>query len=187
MKYFKYVPIENAERIAQEVRNTFPPSFYNIGLVHLSVDKERLLQIPELVTAIEKVKPIDHVGWMHVISFWPEWAWPHRRFVHIDVIGEGKSEWVLNFPIYNCVNTSSAFYKVNDEDVEILPGTAHAAKKYTVPTWSIDECEVIEQIDSEVDRAVLYNVTKPHCVINHTPEQRIILQVGFDKKFNWEK
>jgi hypothetical protein len=81
----------------------------------------------------------------------------------------------LNFPISNCEESDTIFYKTNTPlDIEIL------TKPNGVIYKSIKNKDWIELDRYTLDRATLINTHVPHKIINRGKNKRIALSIRFD-------
>jgi hypothetical protein len=122
--------------------------------------------VPELKTAFIKYKGLTPI----YVAFYVAWK---ITAIHRDA---GSLSARINFPILNCKNTITNFYKNAVFKEYINLGTA-------VPSYSVSNTDY-ELVDSiEIKKATLLRVHEAHNVIvpKNFPVPRITMSVGFNK------
>jgi len=99
-----------------------------------------------------------------------------KQMIHTDV---GDNELAINFPVFNCENTRTYFYKPKD-------GAPQVKVKYTpgtnLPYVSYEPEMVSEVCFFTLNKPVLLNVKKPHSIDNQTDNNRVSISFRFNKE-----
>jgi len=173
---YKLIDLPNVEKIADIVYKRLPIE-YKTRTQFYSQPKELFEKFETLFNSIEVVKPREDIVNFAIVT-----CNPHSRSpVHTDTIGDGHVS-AINFPIYNCRDTYTCFYKIlNNAETRI------ADQDHGDPYVNYDPND-LEEIDRlYLHKAAVFNTQVPHGIINDTDEPRIILSVRFNTPIDISK
>jgi hypothetical protein len=117
---------------------------------------------------------------LDVIESWlfqtfPASEWQDNGTIHIDLDRHENPNIVLNWPIFNCLNTYMNFWQVNDQVSGNMAFTPIFQKDYR--TFKKEECNLIDQL--ELTSPHLINVAIPHNVSTRVEAYRLIMSFRF--------
>lgn len=93
--------------------------------------------------------------------------------IHID--DDAAHPFRINFPILNCKDTETRFYKVSD-----MPTTERQLNRLALHFFDPAKCELVDSF--ELDRPVIIKTQEPHQVIvHHSTPPRISCTVAFNE------
>jgi hypothetical protein len=173
--YYKFIDLPHLEEISAGVLKLLPPELLQNTRFTSDHYIGRYKKIPGFVEAIETIKPFDEVDAVCYII-----VGPNDKLVKHTDIGY-KNPIVLNIPIYNCLDTFSVFYKVENRTQTLIAGDFGTANNL-LDSYEADETEVVEKV--VMSKPMLYNVSMPHNAINDTTEPRVVLSVRFKTAFD---
>lgn len=166
---FKILDIDSVsfEKIKDEI-SVFNKSIESVPGRFTIVDKESALNaLPTIVEWFKKnnleVRQIAHISIGAHIT----------QQAHID---SGEPELALNFPVLNCDNVTTEFFKLEQQDLTI---------QYTIGTnlpyhhFNSDNKNIIGSFS--LMQPTLLNIKMPHRVVNNTDLERISLSFRFKK------
>ena len=173
---FKLIDLPNVETIADIVYKRLPME-YQTRTLFQSQPRELFEKFEILLSSIEIVKPRTDIVNIAIVTCKPQ----SRSPIHVDTIGDQHLS-AINFPIYNCKDTYTCFYKIlnNAEPRTIV-------QEHGDPYLDYDPTD-LEEIDRMyLHKAAVFNTQVPHGVINDTDETRIILSVRFRTPIDMSK
>jgi hypothetical protein len=172
---YKFIDLPYFKEIAAGVLKLLPPELLQQTRFTVDHYTGRYKKIPHFVEAIETLKPFEEVDAVCYII-----VGPNDRLVKHTDIGY-KNPIVLNIPVYNCDDTYSVFYRVDNRTKTLIAGDFGTAN-HLLDSYEADETEVVEKV--VMSKPMLYNVSVPHNAINDTTEPRVVLSVRFKTPFD---
>ena len=165
---YKLIDLPDIEKIADILYKRLPIE-YKTQTMFQSQSLELFEKFETLLSSVELIKPRTDISNIALVTCAPHSKAP----VHTDTLGDGHVS-AINFPIYNCKDTYTCFYKVlnNAEPKTIV-------QEHGDPYFDYD-LKDLEEIDRlYLHKAAVFNTQVPHGVINNTDETRIVLSVRF--------
>ena len=155
MKYYKKLDLPGWEIVSQKTYNLlekYEEKFLGTedrrAIIYL--DKIHYLRlVPEVLTIFKPYNlTIKTISAIRAIS--------HDNLLHIDKLCE--STYRINFPIKNCDNTYTKFYRVKDPSNS---GWTHS--NYPLTLFKDEDCVFEDEVT--VDRPTMLNVRAPHKIV----------------------
>ena len=175
---YKKLKIENYNQILAELKQWFEPQIPNDGHgdAFLKLDNNGFRNsCPQSIKWFEE----NNLNIIAVVltTFLPNNAQKDSDAPHIDT---QTTDLAINFPIINCENTFTSFYKTINEN-KILTKLDNG-----ITYWTFDTNTQYEEIDRFVlDGAVLFNTKIPHQVSNPTENPRYSASFRFKEDPYW--
>lgn len=186
MKPYRYVDLPNLDKIQEIVLERLGEFYINTSIFKVCAVDD--FAIPELIQAVETIKPWNDVLHVAVITQEPFGHINNPRNIHKDVMSytsKGQEQpVVLNIPIYNCLATYLALYKPLT-DPYLYKGTYPNGHEYEAWHWKKGGVEEIDRL--YLHKAALFNTQVPHSIINETKKTRIIISVRFSSLIKLKK
>jgi hypothetical protein len=179
MKRYKHVELPHMAKIKKTILENLDQFFFKNSI--FKVCKTSSFEFPELINAVETIKPWSEVAHISIIAQQP---FVHKTSpdtnIHQDVMSlteRGQEQPVcLNIPIYNCDDTYVAIYKPLREPYR-YQGTYKNGHTWDAWHWKQDWVEEIDKL--YLHTPALFYTQMPHGIINETSEARIIISVRF--------
>lgn len=167
MEYYKFLELEWVT-VAEEMRAYIlaTPSLYKSGhgaWVNCNFD-DVMQKVPQLQEMFNPLGlTIKRVS-LFVMNY---------RIGKIHIDDDAVHPFRINFPILNCKNTETRFYKVTDR-----PTTEKQLNKIAYHFFDPNKCELVDSF--ELDRPAIIKTQEPHqVVVNHNTPPRISCTIAF--------
>ena len=173
---YKLIDLPDIEKIADIVYKRLPIE-YRTRTLFQSLPLEVFGPFETLFQSINTFKTKEDIVNIAIVS-----CKSHSRSpVHVDTIADGHVS-AINFPIYNCKDTYTCFYKIlNNAE----PRTAVQEHGDPYLDYDLKDLEEIDRL--YLHKAAVFNTQVPHGIINETDETRIILSVRFNTPIDMSK
>ena len=174
MLYSTPIPIDNLSELSNSLFRFIPKKPWPKSLL-FPVDPNEILARTPLRAVLEKYNWVDSIEGISVVVVPGKQILP----IHHDW---GTLTHSLNIPILNCVNTWTIWYKIDEGEETVRPGsyTIYDEDKgedvtYTFYEYCDTKCTEVERL--ELVTPHLLNVRQPHSVWNPTIATRLVLAV----------
>lgn len=174
MKYYRYLDLDwkpTSEKIKNYFLNKNPEFISDNGQGSWRLAPENILEeIPELQTMFDTMGiKIKFVGFFV--------TYKSESSLHID---NDEKPTRINFPILNCENTETRFYKIN----EIKTNNISQKNGLTYRLLDKESCTFVDKF--QLTGAVLMRVLEPHqVVVNSEIYPRVSCTVQFEEDISY--
>lgn len=166
--YYKFVDLPNIEKIADTLYKRLSVE-HKTTTIFQSQSLEVFEKFTALNEAIELIKPRSDIANIAIVTCRANSRGP----VHVDELVD-KHKSAINFPIYNCKDTYTCFYKILNNAQPNRITQSHGDPYFDYDVKDIEEVDRLY-----LHKAAVFDTQSPHGVINNTNEPRIILSVRF--------
>jgi len=189
-QYFKSIDLPGIDKIKHEVLSVL--SVVEDGM---TINKDFNLRYfsteffescPALINAIELICPFSDVRFIGAITTDVRSS---TNYIHSDISAERLSSpvtdqtlpdppWALNFPITNCIDTYTVWYKLKPGRTAIRK--YHPQNQFPFFIYNSADVEEVDRLYMN-GRAAFFNTHEIHGVVNPTDQRRMVISVRFNK------
>ena len=164
---FKILDIDSQtfDLIRKEIAEFYKNTEHIVGQFSMIDNESTLNVLPTIAKWLEVNKlEVMHIGYISVNPNTIQQA-------HID---SGESSLALNFPVINCNNVTTEFFKLESKDL-----TIRHSKGTNLPYYHFDNTDKDIIGSFTLTQPTLLNIKMPHSVVNNTELERISLSFRF--------
>jgi hypothetical protein len=173
---YKLIDLPNVEKIADILCKHLSDE-YKTRTMFQSQPMELFEKFDTLFESIETVKPRKEIVNIAIVTCRAR-SWSP---IHTDITIDGHLS-AINFPIYNCKETYTGFYKILNN-----AKPRESKQEHGDPYLDYDPKD-LEEIDRlYLHKAAIFNTQVPHGIVNNTDDGRIILSVRFNTPIDMSK
>jgi hypothetical protein len=194
-QYFKSVDLPGIDTISQEVQNLLansdePEIKHGKRYRFWGLDPVLFESCATMVHTVEQICSWREVKYVAIVTTPPGMGNIHSDYspfsqivpVHLRKAkmkntGTLEPPWALNFPITNCDESFTAYYKLKPGRTANIRYVAESA--LPLITYDLDDVEEVDRFYMN-GRAAIFNTQEIHCAHNPTPQDRVVMTVRFN-------